>query len=234
MPTTPAEQAAAVIRSLGVEQPLHLVTLDAARRHVSERCGVTPATASRRVRAAVEGGLLVQFRPHSDWSMAYALPGNAAYVRTMDVYAHREEQFLTSAEPPGGRPPVVGTLFVAHHDQLNSLGRFWAAEAAARTTRPDQGEPKMSDTTTQQTPDEAQEVPGVPETKAAYEVHYQEHRRPEWWTTPEEFEGLAAAEEYAEKLETGRERPRGNPRASVARVRIVQNLTITTVIRQGK
>jgi hypothetical protein len=126
-----AAEAAKTVRRLGVEKPLRLVTVDLARAVIAEERGVSPATARRWVLAAVDAGLLTAFRPHADWSVAYAIPGNQEWVG-MDVYAHREESMRLSTTVPRTRPPLPYVMFLAHEEQLAELGRIWAAEARAR------------------------------------------------------------------------------------------------------
>lgn len=129
-----AAEAADVVRRAGVAKPLTLITVDLAKVTVAEALGVSEPTARRYVLAAVDAGLLQAIRPHADWSVAYAIPGNQEWVG-MDVYAHRWESFRLHTHQPTGRPPVTSTLFVAHQEQLDELARIYKAEAAARAAK---------------------------------------------------------------------------------------------------
>ncbi|MFJ4902914.1 hypothetical protein [Streptomyces sp. NPDC088727] len=74
--------------------------------------------------------------------------------------------------------------------------------------------------------------PQYPLVKVRYTVQYQERRHPDvWWDTPADSTGdLAKAQEFSRRLLTGADKPRGNPKVFVAKTRIAQTVSTTTII----
>ncbi|MGW9067962.1 hypothetical protein ACWGQT_00720 [Streptomyces yangpuensis] len=127
----PAE-AAQVVRRVGLERSLHMISFLYAQEEVAEALGTTPATARKYLRAAVEEGLLTEITPHSDWSVAHAIPGSQNWIKSgMDVYADRGWSFRLVTYRPEGRMPVASSRFLAHADHLAEIGRIFQAEADA-------------------------------------------------------------------------------------------------------
>ncbi|MGW1436812.1 hypothetical protein ACWD7M_16375 [Streptomyces griseus] len=79
---------------------------------------------------------------------------------------------------------------------------------------------------------EKQEQDQYPQSETVYTVQYQEHRKPDiWWDArAQATSDLDEALALKAALENGTERPRGNPRASVAKARVAMAHTTTSII----